>query len=140
MTPNPDDGVRSGRTRWLAGAAAVLVAATVAAWWPGCRQYPAVTSRQSLQQMKLLYAACNTRDAERLARVERGVEQLARQGKLSPAEREAFAEIVALARSGDWPAAERASFRFAEDQVGQGDAEPDRPDRAPPPKGGKPGR
>lgn len=90
----------------------------------GCRRYPAVTSRESLSLMKLLYTACNTRDEKRLAEVEKGVEKASREGKLSPAEREAFAEIIGRAKQGEWQRAEKAAFRFAQDQVGQGHPAP----------------
>lgn len=108
------------RRRWLLGTLAVLAGACAVVWWPGCREYPTVTSRESLTLMKLLYTAANTRDSSRLAKVEVGVEKAAREGRLSAAEEEAFRKIVTMARAGDWEGAERASFRFAQDQVGQG--------------------
>ncbi|MBA4062500.1 MAG: hypothetical protein C0501_02115 [Isosphaera sp.] len=135
MTTNPDDDAPRSRLRWLVGAAAVLAVPLVVIWWPGCRQYPPVTSRESLSLMRLLYAACNTRDEARLGRVEARLEQLTREGKMTPEERAGFDRIVAMARSGEWERAEREAFRFAEDQVGQGDSEPDRdPDPPKPPK------
>jgi len=110
----------------LGGTAGVLLVPLVVIWWPGCREYPAVTSKESLQNMKLLYSACNTKDTERLGRVEKGVEKLTRDGKLSPNEQEAFAKITGMARAGNWNDAEKAAFKFAQDQVGQGDPGPDR--------------
>jgi hypothetical protein len=118
-----EDG-NPNRLRWLllglGGSAVVLLVI----WWPGCRQYPAVTSRESLGLMKLLYSACNTKDTERLAKVEQGVEKAINQGKMSPQEQQAFARIIGMARTGDWPSAERAAFKFAQDQVGVGHAAP----------------
>jgi len=100
---------------------AVLVAIPVAIlWWPRFRQYPPVTSRESLQLMKLLYAACNTRDPARLARVEEGIAILKQDRKLTPVEEESFLSILSKAKAGAWQEAEQASFRFAEDQVGVG--------------------
>jgi hypothetical protein len=128
VTSNRDrdeDAGGGSRLRWLLGVLAVLAIGLVVVWWPGCRQYPAVTSKESLQLMKLLYAACNTRDTARLARVEQGVEGLARAGHLTAPEQEAFGKIIGLAKAGDWAGAEKASFKFAQDQVGQGHPAPE---------------
>lgn len=74
--------------------------------------------------MKLLYTACNTKDPARLAKVEQGVEKATRSGKLSPPEQEAFAKILGMAKKGDWQDAEKAAFKFAQDQVGRGHPAP----------------
>jgi hypothetical protein len=89
----------------------------VLVWWPGCRQYPEVSSKEALTLLKQLYTACNTRDPARLSRVEQRVEKVAREGKLTPKEQDAFRRILARAKAGDWKQAEQASFRFAQDQV-----------------------
>jgi len=94
-------------------------------WWPGCRRYPPVSSKESLELMKLLYSACNTKDEKRLAEVENGVEQLTREGKMKPAEREGFDKIIRMARAGKWEQAEDAAYKFAQDQVGVGHPDPD---------------
>lgn len=117
---NEDGDVAGLRLRSLAGVAVALAVPVVVVWWPGCRQYPTATSPEAMVLIKMLYTACNTRDPSRLERVERGVELAAREGKLSPAERQAFEGIIAGARRGDWESARRASLRFAEDQVGRG--------------------
>jgi hypothetical protein len=93
-------------------------------WWPGCRQYPAVSSEESLFLMKLLYTACNTKDPARLAKVEQGVEKLSREGKMTPAEKEGFNKIIGMAKEGRWQDAEKAAFKFAQDQVGVGHPAP----------------
>jgi hypothetical protein len=125
-TKSHDEPSDRRRLRLLLGLAAVLAIAMAIVWWPRFRQYPAVTSRESLQLMKLLYAACNTRDQARLARVEAGLQRLTEEGKITPAETESFRSIIALTKMGDWKAAQQASLRFAEDQVGVGHpAEPD---------------
>ena len=108
------------RLRWLLGSLAVAVLALGVVWWPGCRHYPAVSSKESLQVMKLLYTACNTRDHAKLTRVEQSLEKAAKAGKLTPQEQAAFRGIVDMARQGEWERAEKASFRFAQDQVGRG--------------------
>ena len=108
------------RLRWRIGAVSLGAAVLLIVWWPGCREYPAVTSKESLGLMRLLYAACNTKDPARLAKVEKDLEKLTRDNKLTPPEHEAFAGIVDMAKAGDWTRAEKAALKFAQDQVGQG--------------------
>jgi hypothetical protein len=124
----------STRVRWLCGMAGLLLVPLVLVWWPGCRQYAPVTSRESLGLMQLLYAACNTKDPARLARVESGLEKLTREGKMAPAERDGFERILAMAKANDWARAEAAAFKFAQDQVGVGHPDPDAHDDDAPPK------
>jgi hypothetical protein len=119
-----DEAPDPRRLRRLVGMAGVLAIPLLVVWWPGCRQYPAVSSQESLYLMKLLYAACNTKDTARLAKVEQGVAKATHEGKLSPPEQEAFAKITGMAKKGEWQIAERAAFRFAQDQVGQGHPAP----------------
>ncbi len=114
----------SPSVRWLSLLALVLLIPLVLIWWPGCRQYPAVTSRDALSAMQLLYTACNTRDAGRLAQVEQRVAKLKDEGKLSKAESRSFESILTLAKDGAWSDAEAAAFRFAQDQVGVGHPDP----------------
>jgi hypothetical protein len=109
-----DDGRRFDRRHALL---AVLVAGLALVWWPGCRKYPEVTSPRSLTLMRALYTACSSRSPERLAKVERGVEDAAGGGAMTDSERAAFRSIIEQARGGDWEGAERAAFRFAQDQV-----------------------
>ena len=85
---------------------------------PGCKKYPPVSSKESLELMKLLYSACNTRDTERLERVEKGVTELAAEGKMTDEEKKTFDQIIGWARAGKWEKAEDAAFKFAKDQVG----------------------
>ena len=126
MISDHGDDAPDRRRLWrLVGLAGVLAVPLAVIWWPGCRHYPAVTSEESLYLMKLLYTACNTKDPARLAEVERGVEKATRAGKLSPPEQEAFAEIIGTAKNGEWQEAERAAFRFAQDQVGRGHPAPE---------------
>ncbi|MBX3398804.1 MAG: hypothetical protein KF873_08695 [Gemmataceae bacterium] len=131
MTTERDDDTR--RVWRLGGLAGVLLVPLMLVWWPGCRQYEPVKSREALGLMQLLYAACNTKDPVRLARVESGLDQLAREGKLSAGERTGFDRVLAMAKAGDWPRAEAAAFKFAQDQVGVGHPAPEGHD-APPSK------
>jgi len=114
-----------GRLRWMLGLLAALAVPVALIWWPGCRQYPPVTSKEALSAMKLLYSACNTKDPVRLAEAERRVADLAAGGRMAPAEKAAFDRIITQARAGDWAAAEAAAFKFAQDQVGRGHPDPD---------------
>ena len=124
----------SKRIRWLGALAGLLFVPLVVIWWPGCRQYAPVSSRESLKLMQLLYAACNTKDPVRLARVESGIEHLSREGKMSPAERAGFERILTMAKANDWTRAEAAAFKFAQDQIGAGHPDPSAHDDDPPPK------
>ncbi len=123
MTTKADGDSR--RARWLGALAAGLFVPLALVWWPGCRQYSPVTSRESLGLMQLLYTACNTKDPVRLAKVESGLEKLAREGKMAPEERRGFDRILAMAKANDWAAAEAAAFKFAQDQVGVGHPDPE---------------
>jgi len=93
-------------------------------WWPGCRQYPAISSKESLKLMKMPHTACNTRDKKRLTEVERRLVELAQEGKLTPQEKASYDQITAMARAGGWRRAEKSAFRFAQDQVGLGHPRP----------------
>jgi hypothetical protein len=81
---------------------ALLTIPMVVIWWPGCHKYPVATSVASYGLMEALYTACNTRNSEWLAKVEKKVEQAAHQGKLSTSEQDSFRQIIGLAKAGDW--------------------------------------
>lgn len=115
--PDADDDLAAQRWRRLLILLGVLLIPALVLYWPGCKQYPEVTSKEALSLMKLLYAACNTQDTARLTRVEQGVAKAVREGKMSDREQEAFRRVIDLARGGDWKGAEKASFRFAQDQI-----------------------
>jgi hypothetical protein len=112
-----DEDATNTRIKWMVAACLVLAVVSAWYWWPRWKMYPEVTSRESLQLMKLLYAACNTCDKKRLQQVEMKLAELTRHGKIGSAEQQAFTRVIALARAGNWKKAEEASFRFAEDQV-----------------------
>lgn len=127
MTGEPDDDeLGRRRLRRLVSFLATVGVALAVVYWPGCRTYPPVSSRESLQLMRRLYTACNTRDAGRLAAVEAGLAKLRAAGKVNAAEQTAFDAIIAQAKAGDWAKAEAAAFKFAEDQVGVGHPAKDR--------------
>lgn len=111
--------------RWLLGIAGVLGVLLLVVWWPGCRQYPPVTSREALKLLQLLNSACNTKDPQRLALAEQQFATLKQQGKMAEREQASFAKIIGLAKAGDWEAAEKAALKMAQDQVGVGHPDPD---------------
>ena len=58
MPTNANAETPNRRRLWqMIGATGILLIPLLVIWWPGCRQYPAVTSKESLGLMKLLYAA-----------------------------------------------------------------------------------
>lgn len=106
--------------RKLIGIAAVCALAVFFVWFPGCRQYPPVSSKESLDLIKLVYTACNTKSAKRLDVAQKRIDAASRDGKLSPEEEAGFRKILGIAAAGDWRSAEAAAYRFAQDQLGQG--------------------
>lgn len=123
MRDDADDAGRS-RLRWLLPALALLLIPFTAMWWPGCREFPPVTSRESLKLMQLLNSACNTKDPHRLAMAERQLAELVAKSKVTEKEKAAYDKIISMANAGHWKEAEAAAFKMAVDQVGQGHADP----------------
>ncbi len=117
---NDADDESLPRRPWLVGFALLLGVGVAVVWWPGCRQYPAVSSPESLSLMKLVYSAANTKSPERLSAARIQFTRLRDVGKFTPAEQAAFETILADADAGRWKQAEDAAFRFAEDQIGLG--------------------
>lgn len=106
--------------RWLlTGLAGVLLVAVVVVWWPGCREYPVATSRESMELIKLLFVGCNMKDPARIQLVESRLEALKHEGGVTSGERKAYDRIIALTRASQWSEAERAALQFARDQVGR---------------------
>jgi hypothetical protein len=120
-----DDASSVGRLRWLLGGLCVLVVGLTVVWWPGCRSYPVVTSAESLNELKRLYGACNTRDVRRLQQCEDTITRLDGAGKLSADEVTAFRKIIGMARANQWDDAQAAALKFAEDQIGRGHPAPE---------------
>jgi hypothetical protein len=101
----------------LAVVLAVLAVQLAVVWWPGCRQYPLLSNRDGIQLNQLVYSACSARDPVRLKLAEKRIDESAKAGNLTPEQEQAFRDILALARAGDWDRAAKASYRMAEDQV-----------------------
>ena len=117
MISNEDGETPIRRTYWLLAILVLLAFVSAYLWWPSWKTFPEVSSRESLQLLKQLYTACNTRSPERLQQVEIDLKKLIQQGKVGDAEQKAYLRLVALAQSGQWEEAARASLRFAQDQV-----------------------
>lgn len=71
----------------------------------------------NLRHSAALRTAANTRSLERLARAAGVIDQEHAAGRIGTAEYAAYAAIIALAKKGDWQAAERAALRFRRDQT-----------------------
>ncbi len=107
---------RTSAVRWRQWSSVCLLWLSVAAS-VGCRQHPQVSSRESLEFIKQVYTACNTRSPERLAACRSKYEQLVSLSQLSDREQKSFRAIIASAEAGDWEAAQKSSLQFARDQV-----------------------
>ncbi len=83
----------------------------------GCNTYPEVASREAISLIAALRTACNTKSPQRLDRVNQSIERAHANGTLSPHEHAAFADIVSLARNGQWQDAEYACADFQEAQI-----------------------
>lgn len=83
----------------------------------GCTQHPKATSRESLEFIKQVYTACNTKNAKRLAACEERLAQLESEEKISKEEIKSFQRVFAIASNGDWESAQNLAFQFAKDQV-----------------------
>lgn len=83
----------------------------------GCSKHPKATSRDSLDFIKQVYTACNTRDAKRLVACEKRLAELESEKKISVDEVKSFQRVIDIASKGDWEAAQSMALRFAQDQV-----------------------
>lgn len=83
----------------------------------GCRQYPPVTSRESLDTIKEVYTACNTKNLSRVSRCEEKISTLVQEGKMDSAEAGHFRDILDLAKQSRWEEAQTQALRYAKDQV-----------------------
>jgi hypothetical protein len=83
----------------------------------GCRQHPKATSRESMEFIKQVYTACNTKNRERLDACVTKLSELESDGKISKKEVESFERVIEIAKKGDWESAQRVSLQYAQDQV-----------------------
>jgi len=83
----------------------------------GCSQHPKATSRESLEFIKQVYTACNTKDSKRLALCEKRLAELQSEDKISKEEVKSFRRVLEIASKGDWESAQDIAFQFAKDQI-----------------------
>ena len=83
----------------------------------GCSQHPKATSRDSLDLIKQVYTACNTKNAKRLAACEEQLAALESEGKISKQEVKSFRKVLDLAGKGDWDSAQTMALKYAKDQI-----------------------
>jgi Sec-independent protein translocase protein TatA len=83
----------------------------------GCSKYPKATSRESMDFIKQVYTACNTKKVERLAACKERLAELESEQKISTPEIQSFEHILELASQGDWETAQSMALKLAQDQV-----------------------
>ena len=83
----------------------------------GCSQHPKATSRESLEFIKQVYTACNTKDSKRLALCDERLAELQAEEKISKEEVKSFKRVLEIASKGDWESAQDIAFQFAKDQI-----------------------
>lgn len=83
----------------------------------GCNPQPRATTAESMELIKQVYTACNTKNTERLEKAEARLKTLVDQQLISEDERVEFESIIAQAREGQWEKAQNRALSFAETQV-----------------------
>ena len=83
----------------------------------GCSRHPKATSRDSLDFIKQVYTACNTKSVKRLTECERRFAELKEGGKMSEEEAKSFQEILGMAKDAKWDLAQGKALQFARDQT-----------------------
>jgi len=99
------------------GILALLICLIAAILLQGCGRHPKATSRDSLDFIKQVYTACNTKSLKRLAECERRFADLKEAGKMSTAEAKSFQEILEMAKDAKWDVAQGKAMQFARDQT-----------------------
>lgn len=83
----------------------------------GCESHPEVSSPESLQLIKQVYTAANTKNSARLKAARDRLNELIASNKLTAQERDSFEQIMTLANSGEWDEAQNLSLAFARAQI-----------------------
>ncbi len=96
---------------------ACIVSALLLTFTGGCQSYPQVTSAESQEFIKQVYTACNTQNPERVATCVVRLKELTTNNLVSDTEAATFRQILELAESGDWSAAQQQALAFAQRQV-----------------------
>ncbi len=92
----------------------VLVLATMIM---GCSRHPKATTRDSMDFIKQVYTACNTKNPKRLSACEERLAELKSSGKISEGEIQSFQRVLKLASQGEWESAQAIALQYAQDQV-----------------------
>jgi len=95
----------------------VLLLIVVLSLLSGCSRHPKATSRESLDFIKQVYTACNTKNTKRLAACEERLVELQSEEKISQAEIKSFTQLLEIASKGDWESAQDIALQYAKDQV-----------------------
>lgn len=83
----------------------------------GCNPQPRATTAESMELIKQVYTACNTKNTERLEKAEAKLKTLVDQQLISEDERVEFESIIVQAREGQWEKAQHRALSYAEAQV-----------------------
>jgi hypothetical protein len=83
----------------------------------GCSRHPQATSRESMEFIKQVYTACNTKNESRLAECEKKLSKLKEAKQVGEREVKSFEIILKLAREAQWKQAQNIAMQFAQDQV-----------------------
>jgi len=92
----------------------LLIASTLLA---GCSRHPKATSRESMDFIKQVYTACNTKDLKRLALCEERLAELQSEEKISKEEVKSFKRVLEIALKGQWESAQDIAYQYAKDQI-----------------------
>jgi predicted component of type VI protein secretion system len=83
----------------------------------GCNRHPKATTRESMDFIKQVYTACNTKNSKRLASCEVRLAELESDGKISREEIASFKRVLEIAAKGEWESAQTIALKYAQDQV-----------------------
>jgi hypothetical protein len=83
----------------------------------GCGRHPKATTRDSMEFIKQVYTACNTKNSKRLADCESRLADLESDGMISKEEIQSFKRVLSLAAQGEWESAQKIALQYAQDQV-----------------------
>lgn len=93
---------------------AVTLMAGIAYW-----SRPPVVASENLKFLQLLRTACSSRNPQYVAGVERALQLRRQESQLSDSEWNHFAQILTMAKKGEWERADAACLRFEQSQSGR---------------------
>lgn len=112
----------SRRNLVIVGGAGLLLfaAVTLVRWWTR----PPAVEFDNLKYIQLLTTAVSARNEDWLAKVTEAVDKRFAEGQMADAEHRHFQRIIDVARAGDWEAADKQCFAFAEAQLSRWRSKP----------------